>query len=130
MSARHGLEEIVDEARRLGVTDAGLALLRHVHTTDRHRVVRASPFNGTTSFPSRKCGRMLYGESILLEGPWFRTWDADDVTLSIVDQPDAPVSGSWPAEGDRGRPIPVTLRPDAFLVQLDFAGWVDMMLES
>ena len=110
MKGRPTLEALLDHARALGATVAGLALVRHILTTPQHRVVRASPFNGTTSFPSEKTGRMLYGESISVEGPWYRIWDDRDSVLWIVDQPDAPISLAWPADEDGGARKPVTIR--------------------
>ena len=102
-------------------------VIEEVRGSPPSRLVRTGIMNVACRFASRKMGRTIQSESHKNELPLLYQWEHDDATHEFYDQPPQ-IKLAYRA--GNGRNVAHMATVDFFVLQDDFAGWVECKTEE
>ncbi|HEY8023084.1 MAG TPA: hypothetical protein VIF60_00870 [Burkholderiaceae bacterium] len=117
------LESLMD---KLQIPWQGREMVRNIRASEPSRVVSSRKSNVTHRYPSLKMGLTIQAESENEMGAVYQ-WEHDDVTFEFYDQcPQIKLT----YKDRNGRNRGSLTRPDYFIIQRDFIGWVECKTEA
>lgn len=119
--------ELKEYCNRLNLSESARNVIRTVRNSDPARRVKSGPANVACRYASRKMGMTIQAESHKNELPALVKWDRDKVTHEIYDQPPAVKLHYRNKNGVR---VTHMSTPDFFLLQEEFAGWIENKTEE
>lgn len=112
---------------RLRLPFVAQQVIRHVRSSPPMRRVQSGYDNVACRFASRKMGQVIQAESHRNELAAIISWEHDSQTYEFYDQPP---KVKLRYIGRNGKSICYNATPDFFLLQEDFAGWVECKTEE
>lgn len=112
---------------RLSLSLKARALVRHIRACEPSRRTQSTPESVSSRYPSRKMGCTIQAESHTNELAAVYLWDHDSETYEFYDQPPQ-IQIRYTDK--LGRTMPRNVTPDYFILQADFAGWVECKQEA
>jgi transposase InsO family protein len=113
--------------KRHNLSATARQVIHTVRNSPPTRRVKSGAANVSCRYASRKMGMIIQAESHKNELPALVTWDTDNVTHEIYDQPPK-VKLRYRAIN--GRYVNHMATPDFFLLQDEFTGWVECKTEE
>lgn len=110
-----------------GITPKARLVIDQVRSLPPTRRVQSGTHNVACRYASKKMGLVIQAESHKNELPAIIGWERDQHTYEFYDQPPK-VKLSYVGRG--GKPVCYNATPDFFLLQEDFAGWVECKTEE
>lgn len=119
--------ELAEYFQRNKLSAEAIKTINHIRTSEPERRVESGSTNVACHYSSKKMKMTIQAESHTNELAALVTWDFDDATREIYDQPQK-VKLTY--LGKNGRRSTHLSTPDYFLLQEGFAGWVECKPEK
>lgn len=120
-------QQLEEYFERRGMTSRAREVVRTVRSSPPTRRVKSGAVNVACRYVSRKMGLVIQAESHKNELAALVSWDFDDITHEIYDQP---IRVRMQYRNKTGRLITHMSTPDFFLLQEDFTGWIECKTEE
>ncbi|MCA3000508.1 MAG: DDE-type integrase/transposase/recombinase, partial [Rhodocyclaceae bacterium] len=119
--------ELLDYFDRLNIPAAGRQAILSIRDTEPSRATESTTVSAASRYPSKKMHVTLQAESRTVELTALTCWDHDQDTVEIYDQPP---SIKLRYADAKGAMVSHRATPDYFLLQRNFAGWVECKTEE
>lgn len=120
-------DELIAYFERNKLSAASINVIQRIRNSDPERRVSSGANNVACHYASKKMGFTIQAESHKNELAAVVGWEFDDRTYEIYDQPQ---KLKFSYIGKNGRTVSYQSTPDFFLLQEDFAGWVECKPED